>query len=109
MPEVSVSSTMGPGECSMINRFLGDAFLFCPASFGVFCSLAAYTHLKLLGRAVSGVRFLTGGVLSVTLPIVDLCKLYKIRCNLMHPFKFLMVLYLDHVCQCSLCGSHVVI
>ena len=50
----------------MIDRFLGDAFgvfvkpvlEYCSA---VWCS-AADTHLKLLDRAVSGSRFLTGGV-----------------------------------------------
>ena len=50
----------------MIDRILGDAFRgfvlpvleYC---FAVWCS-AADTHLKLLDRAVSGARFLTGGV-----------------------------------------------
>ena len=37
----------------------------------VWCS-AADTHLRLLDRVVSGARFLTGGVLSVTLLSVDL-------------------------------------
>ena len=35
-------------------------------------SSAADTHLKLLDRVVSGASFLTGGVLNVTLHIVDL-------------------------------------
>ena len=45
----------------MIDHFLGDLFgvLYCSA---VLCSVAD-THLKLLEHAVSGVRFLTGGVL----------------------------------------------
>ena len=41
----------------------------------VWCS-AADTHLKLLDRVVSGACFLTGGVLSVTLHIVDLWQYY---------------------------------
>ena len=40
---------------------------YCSA---VRCS-AADTHLKLLDRAVSGARFLTGGVFNVTFLIVD--------------------------------------
>ena len=51
----------------MIDLFLGDAFgglvlpvlEYCSA---VWCS-AADTHLRLLDRAVSGARFLNGGVL----------------------------------------------
>ena len=57
-----------------INRFLGDAFVLLSDSFvvmfAVWCS-AADTHLKLLDRAVSGARFLTGVCLSVTFLIVD--------------------------------------
>ena len=61
---------------------------FCPASFGVlFCSLVLgcrYT-LKLLDRAVSGPRFLAGGVsecdISHRRSVAVLCMLYKIRCN----------------------------
>ena len=80
---------------------------FCPASFGVlfcvWCS-AADTHLKLLDRAVSGARFLTGGVFECDIAhrrsVAVLCMLYKItsvkRCTL------LMVLYLDRMCQCGL-------
>ena len=45
----------------MIERFWEMLLGFCPASFGVLCS-AADTHLELLDRAVSGARFLTGGV-----------------------------------------------
>ena len=68
---------------------------YCSA---VWCS-AANTHLKLLGRAVSGAQFLTGACLSVTLLIVDprqfcVCFIRSgvTRCTL------LMVLYLDHMC-----------
>ena len=68
--------------------------LFCPASFGVWfavwCS-AADTHLKLLDRAVSGARFLTGGVFECDIShrrsVAVLCMLYKIRCNQVHPLN----------------------
>ena len=50
----------------------------------VWCS-AADTHLKLLDRAVSGARFLTGGMfdcdISHRLSVAVLCILYTIRCN----------------------------
>ena len=72
---------------------------YCSA---VWCS-APITHFKLLDRAVSGARFLTRGVLSVTLLIVDqwqscVCFIRPgvTRCTL------LMVLYLDRICQCGL-------
>ena len=57
---------------------------YCSA---VWC-LAADTYLKLLDRAVSGARFLTGGVfecdIAHRLSVAVLCMLYKIRCNPMH-------------------------
>ena len=60
---------------------------YCSA---VWCS-AADTHLKLLDRAVSGARFLTGGVLECDIShrrsVAVLCMLYKIRCNLVHPLN----------------------
>ena len=66
----------------------------CPASFGVlFCSLVlgCHTHLKLLDRAVSGARFLTGGVFECEIShrrsLVVLCMLYKIGCNPVHPLN----------------------
>ena len=55
----------------------------------VWCS-AANTHLKLLDRAVSGARFLTGGVLDRHFgcrSVAVLCMLYKIRCNPVHPLN----------------------
>ena len=71
----------------------------------VWCS-AANRQLKLLDRAVSGARFLTGGVFECDIvhhrSVAVLCMLYKIRCN---PVPLLMVLYLEHMCQC---GLHVV-
>ena len=67
---------------------------FCPASFEycsvVWCS-AADTHLKLLDQAVSGARFITGGVseldISQRRSVPVLCMLYQIRCNPVHPFN----------------------
>ena len=54
------------------------------------CS-AADTHLKLLDRAVSGARFLTGGVFECDIShrrsVAVLCMLYKIRCNRMQSFN----------------------
>ena len=60
---------------------------YCSA---VWCS-AAVTHLKLMDRAVSGARFLTGGVFECDIAdhrsVAVLCMLYKIRCNPMHPLN----------------------
>ena len=79
----------------MIDRSLGDAFggfvlpvlEYCSA---VWCS-AADTHLKLLDRAVSGARFLTGGVFECNIShrqsLAVLCMLYKNRCNPVHPLN----------------------
>ena len=57
---------------------------YCSA---VWCS-AADTHLKLLDRAVSGARFLTGGVFECDIShrrsVAVLCMPYKIRCNPVH-------------------------
>ena len=54
------------------------------------CS-AAGTHIKLLHRAVSGDRFLIGGVFECDIghrrSVAVLCMLYKIRCNPMHPLN----------------------
>ena len=65
---------------------------FCLASFEIlFCSVVfgCHTHLKLLDRVVSGACFLAGGVLNCNLShrrsVAELCMLYKIRCNPMHP------------------------
>ena len=76
---------------SLLGRcFRGFVFPVLEYCSVVWCS-AADTHLKLLDRAVSGARFLTGGVFqcdishrrSVAVP----CMLYKIRCNPVHPFN----------------------
>ena len=56
----------------------------------VWCS-AADTHLKLLDQAVSGARFLTGGVFECDIAhrrsVAVLCMLYKIRCIPVHPLN----------------------
>ena len=78
----------------MIDPFLGGfrdfvlpALEYCSA---VWCS-AADTHLKLLDRAVSGPRFLTGGVFECDIAhrrsMAVLRVLYKIRCNSVHPLN----------------------
>ena len=72
---------------------------YCSA---VWCS-AADTHLKLLGRTVSGARFLTGGVFECDIAyrrsVAVLCMLYKIRRN---RCTRLMMQYLDRMCHCGL-------
>ena len=64
--------------------FVLPVFEYCSA---VWCS-AAGTHLKLLDRAVSDVRLLTGGVFDCDIAhrrsVAVLCMLYKIRCNPMN-------------------------
>ena len=56
---------------SLLKRcFLGFVLLVLEYCSAVWCS-AADAHLKLLDRVVSGARFLTEGVLSVPLLIVD--------------------------------------
>ena len=85
---------------SLLGRcFRGFVLLVSEYCSAVWCS-ATDTHLKLLDRAVNGARFLTGGVKSVTLLIVDpwqycVCCIISgvTRCTL------LMVLYLDRMCQ----------
>ena len=96
------------GECSMIDRFLGDAFgvLSCQFWSTVLQSgarLPIHTF-KLLDRAVSSAQFLTGGVFkcdiahcrSVAVLCICFIRSGVTRCTL------LMVLYLDHMCQCGL-------
>ena len=81
--------------------FVLSVLEYCSA---VWCS-AADTHLKLLDRAVSGARILTGGVFECDIVnrrfVAVLCMLYKIRCKAMHSLNG-MVLYLDRMCQCGL-------
>ena len=56
----------------------------------VWCSVAD-THLKLLDRAVSSARFLTGGVFECEIDhhrsVAALCMLYNIRFNPVHPLN----------------------
>ena len=71
----------------MISGFVLPVLEYCSA---VWCS-AADTHLKLLDRAVSGARFLTGGVIECDIShrrsLAVLCMLYKISCNPVHPLN----------------------
>ena len=85
------------GRC--FRGFVLPVLEYCSA---VWCS-AADTHLKLLDRAVSRARFPTGGVFECDIVhrrsvAVLLCFIRSggTRCTL------LMVLYLDHMCQCGL-------
>ena len=65
----------------------------CLAGFGVlFCIAgcsAADSHLKLLDRVVRSAGFLAGGVLDCNLAhrrsVSELCMLFKIKSNPMHP------------------------
>ena len=73
---------------SLLERCIRDFVLpVLQNCFAVWC----YTHLKLLDRAVSGVRCLTGGVFECDIDHrrydAVLCMLYKIRCNPMHPLN----------------------
>ena len=67
--------------------FVLPVLKYCSA---VWCS-AADTHLKLLDRAVSGTRFLTGSMFECDIShrrsLAVLCMLYKIRCNPLHPLN----------------------
>ena len=71
------------------------------------CGARLPIHLKLLFRAVSDARFLTGGVFECDIAhrrhVAVLCMVYKIRCNPMHPLK---MHYLGRMCQCGLHTVH---
>ena len=73
------------GRC--FRGFVLPVLEYCSA---VWCS-AADTHLKLLDRAVSGARFLTGSVFECDIAyrrsVAVLCVLYKVRRNPMHPLN----------------------
>ena len=80
----------------MIDRFLGDAFgvLFCQFWSIVLQSsarLPIHALIKLLDRAVSGARFLTGGVFECDIShrrsVAVLCMFYKIRFNPVQPLN----------------------
>ena len=70
-----------------IRGFVLPVLEYCSA---VWCT-AAGEHLKLLDRAVSIARFLTGGVFECGIAhrrsVAVLCMLYKIRGKLMHPLN----------------------
>ena len=97
----------------MIDRFLGDSLgvLSCPfwSTVLLWCSTVD-THPKLLDRAVSGARFLTGGVFECDIAhrrsVAVLCILYKIRCNSVHPLNG--VLHGPYVPVRVTCGALVV-
>ena len=73
------------GRC--FRGFVLPVLEYCSA---VWCS-AADTRLKLLDRAVSGARFLTGGVFECDIShhrsVAVLCMLCKIRYNPVHPLN----------------------
>ena len=79
----------------MIDRFLGDACGVLSCQFLEYCSAVwcsdADTHLKLLDRAVSGARFLTGSVFECDIShlrsLAVMCMFYRIRCNPVHPLN----------------------
>ena len=72
---------------SLLGRCFRDFVLVLDHCSAVWCS-SSNTHLKLLDRAVSGARFLTGGVFECDIvlcrSVAVLCMLYKIRCNPMY-------------------------
>ena len=73
---------------SLLGRcFLGFVLPVLEYCSAVWCS-AADTHLKQMDLAVSGVRFLTGGVFECDIShrssVAVLCILYNTRCNPMH-------------------------
>ena len=83
----------------MIDRLFGVEMRVLEYCSAVWCSAEA-TQLKVLDRVVSGVRFITGVYVSVTLIIVDLwqyCVYYirsdVIRCTLFMVLSLVMVLY----------------
>ena len=82
-----------PGECSMIDRFLGFGVL----SFQFWCTVLQSgarlkTHtLNYWTVQSNGARFLTGGVFECDIShrrsVAVMCMLYKIRCNPVHPLN----------------------
>ena len=79
----------------MIDPLLGRCFRYFVLPLLEYCSAvwcsAADTHLKLRDRAVSGARFLTGGVFEYDIvhrrSVAILCMLYRTRCNPVHPLN----------------------
>ena len=83
--QLGILIKMLSGRC--FRGFVLPVLEYCSA---VWCS-AAYIHLKLLDRAVSGARFLTGDVFECDIShrrsVEVLCMLYKIMCNPVHPLN----------------------
>ena len=76
---------------SLLGRcFLGFVLPVLEYCSAVGCS-DTDTHLKLLDRATSGARFLTGGVFECDIShrrsVAVLCMLYEIRCNPVRPLN----------------------
>ena len=78
----------------MIGRFLRDLFgaLSCLSwSIAQQCGAQLPTHLKLLDRVVRSAGFIAGGVLECNLAhrrsVAELCMLFKIKSNQMHPLS----------------------
>ena len=80
----------------MIECFLGDAFGVLSCQFwSIVLQSGARLPIHTLNywtvRAVSGARFLTGGVFECDIShrrsVAVLCMLYKIRCNPVHPLN----------------------
>ena len=96
---ISRKSRWGFHDISLLGRcFRGFVLSVLEYCSTVWCS-AADTNRKLLDRAFSSARFLTGGVFECDIAhrrsVAVLCMLYKIRCNPV----LLMMLYLDRMCQ----------
>ena len=91
--QINFNATFDRVNHQGILRFLGDAFGFLSWPFWstvLQCGARLpITHLKLLDRAVSGARFLTGVVFECDIAhcrfVAVLCMLYKIRSNPVHP------------------------
>ena len=75
-------------DLSLLERCFRGFVLPVLESCSTVCCSAANTYHKLLDRAVSGARFLTGGVFKCDIAhrrsVTVLCMLYKIRCNPLH-------------------------
>ena len=91
----------------MVYRFLRDAFGVFVLPVLEHCSAvwcpAAYTHLTLLDRAVSGSRFLTGGVLECDIAhLRSDSTVYAGEDHGVTLYILFMVLSLCRMCQCGL-------
>ena len=82
-----------PGECSTIDRFLGDAFGVLSCTFwSIVLQSGAWLQIHTLNywteQSVHGARFLTEGVFEFDIShrrsVTVLCMIYKIRCDPVH-------------------------